>query len=165
MSEISVNVGVLSIPENRIWSIICWLPRKLSGTNLLIRDVHNLTQHVSAMTEVFHMIIADVTGDWSANKRERVQKMIAKFTLVCEGLDTVVPKENPFNQEELDTLRTYTLQAQQGQIFTPEQATQFRELSERASREYPNQDWVKELLKIALFVFAVYAFVQLLKSD
>ena len=114
--------------------------------------------------ETFH-IVADISHTWSAEKRERVQKMMWNFGDVTKGLSSVVAKGNPFTQQELDTLRKYTQQAQRGSIFTPEQATQFRDLSERASREYPNQEWVGELLKIALFIFAIYALAQLLKSD
>ncbi len=65
---------------------------------------------------------------------------------------------------ELDKLKAYTQQAQQGLSFTPEQATEFRNLSEKISKEYPTQDWVKELLKIALFVFTVYTIPEPLKS-
>lgn len=67
-------------------------------------------------------------------------------------------KNAPFTQQELDTLRAYTRQAQQGSTFTPEQATEFRNLAERISCEYLNQDWAKELLKIAFFISAVYGF-------
>lgn len=165
MSELAFNVGIVSVSERRIWSIICWLPRAFSGTNLLRRDITSLTQHVSAMTDVFHIMLADVSGNWDSGKRERVQRIVAKFTLITKGLDTVTTKGNPFTQQEVDILRSYTQQAQQGSVFTAQQATQFRELSERASREYPNQDWVGELLKVALFIFAVYAISQLLRQD
>lgn len=165
LSEVNVNVGVVSIPESRIWNWLCWLPRKMAGTNLLIHEVSGLTQHVSAMTDVFHIMLADISGTWDSEKRERVQRIIAKFTLLTKGLDTVIAKGNPFTQLELDALKAYTIQAQQGLTFSPQQATEFRNLSERASLEYPNQDWVKELLKVALFVFAVYAIAQLLKSE
>jgi hypothetical protein len=124
-----------------------------------------LTQHVSAMTEVFQMMLADLVGNWPADKRERALNTVAKFTLVNKGLEKVIAKGNPFTQQELDTLRAYVNQAQQGQVFTPQQATQFRDLSERASHEYSGEDWVTELLKIALIVFAVYAIAQLLRSD
>lgn len=166
MSEMSVTVGgILTIPESKIWKVFCWLPRKMSGTNILLHEMSGITQHVSAMTEVFHMMLADISGNWSADKRERVQKIVASFTLVNKGLGALIPKGNPVTQQELDTLKAYTTKAQQGGTFTPQQATEFRDLSERISREYPNQDWVKELLKIALFIFAVYAIAQLFKQD
>lgn len=163
MSEISVNVGPISVPEGRIWKLITWLPRKLAGTSMLIEKSENLTLHVSVMTDVLHIIVADLSGNWDAARRERVQRKMAEFTLIKKGLDSVVAKGNPFTQQELDTLRAYTLQAQQGLSFTQRQAEEFRMLSERASREYPNQDWVKELLKVALFIFAVYAIAKFLE--
>ena len=41
MSEVSVTVGVLSIPESRIKKIICWLPKKLVDTRGLENRVAN----------------------------------------------------------------------------------------------------------------------------
>jgi hypothetical protein len=163
--EISVSVGIVQIPENRIWKFICWLPRTFSGTRILQRDINNLTQHISAMTDIFHIILADVSGSWDANKRERVQRIVAKFTLINKGLETVVAKGNPFTNEELGRLRSYTRQAQEGQIFTPEQALEYRQLAERTSHEYAGQDWVTELLKVALFVFALYALSKILSQN
>jgi chemotaxis protein CheY-P-specific phosphatase CheC len=124
----------------------------------------NLTQHISAVTEIMNILVADISNSWTAEKRERVQKMMWKFT-INKGLESIIAKGNPFTPQELDALRLYARQAQEGQIFTPEQATHFRQLSEKASSEYPNQDWVGELLKIALFIFAIYAVSKLLKSD
>lgn len=165
MGEVSVNVGIVSIPENRIKKLICWLPEKLAGTKRIESRVATMLQHIGAMTEIVHILVADISGKWTPEKRERVQKMMGNFRIVFNGLNSVIAKGNPFTQQELDSLRAYTQQAQQGNVFTPEQATEFRNLSERVSREYPNQDWVGELLKIALFIFALYAISQILKSD
>jgi hypothetical protein len=161
--KIALNAGFVTIPENRFWEILCWLPRKLAGTQSLDHKYNSLIQHISAMTDIFHIILADVSGNWTSDKRERVQRMIANFTLVNEGLSTVKAKGNPFTEEELRRLRSYTQQAQEGRLFTPDQAIEYKELSERASREYPGQQWVTELLKVALFIFALYALTQLLK--
>jgi len=164
MSEISLGIGPVQIPENRFWKIICWLPKKLAGTHSIDRKLDNLTQHIQAMTDIFHIIVADVSAKWDADKRERVQRIFANFTLVNQGLATAQTKSNPLPNEELERLRAYTRQAQQGQVFTSDQAFEYRQLSERASREYVGQDWVGELLKIALFIFALYAIGKLLES-
>lgn len=162
--EITFNVGIAHIPENRVWKFVCWIPKKLAGTESLDSKVSNLIQHVGALTDVFHVILADVSGSWESEKRERVQRKIADFTIVDKGLATIKAKGNPFTEDELRRLRSYTQQAKEGRAFTREQALEYRQLSERASREYAGQDWVTELLKIALFIFALYAIGQLLKS-
>ena len=164
MGEMIVSVGPVQIPESRIWKIICWIPRRLAGTHNIDRKLDDLIQHVKAMTEIFHVILADVSGKWEADKRERVQRMIANFTLVNTGLATLEAEDNPFSSDELQRLRSYTQQAEQRQVFTPEQASDYKQLSERASHEYAGQDWVEELLKVALFVFALYAIGKLLES-
>jgi hypothetical protein len=163
--EISVNIGPVQIPENRIWRLICWLPRTISGTGSLQRDVKNLTQHISAMTDILHIILADLSGSWDATKRERVQRMVAKFTLINKGLETAVAKGNPITAEELERLRSYTRRAQEGQVFAPDEALDYKQLAERTSRDYVGQDWVAELLKAALFIFALYAFGKALSQN
>jgi len=165
MSEITVNLGVVSIPENRIWRIICCIPRRLTGTQKIEFKIDNLLQHVRAMTDIVHILVADISGEWTAEKRERVQKMMGDFTIVNKGLESVNVKGNPFTQQELDTLRSYTRQAQDGRTFTLQQAVEFRQLSERASVDFVGQEWVTELLKIALFVFALYAISRILSRE
>ena len=58
---------------------------------------------------------------------------------------------------ELDRLRDYMDRVQRGGTCTPEEATDLRDLSDRVAREYPDQEWVAELLKLALFVYAIDA--------
>jgi len=171
-NEMTLNLGVLSVPENRIRRIVCWLPKWLAGTRqiesgmkLFGSNFNIIETRIGAMSDVLNIIVADISAEWTSEKRERVQKAMWNFGLVTKGLSAVIAKENPFTQQELDTLRAYTQQAQQGEVFTPQQATEFRNLSERASREYSDQDWVGELLKIALFIFAVYAVSQILKKN
>ena len=105
------------------------------------------------------MVEADEKGKpkWSDEKRERVLRQMANFTLVNKGLDSIEPKGNPFTLDELNELKEYTAMAQSGKRFEPYEAQEYRDLTERASREYPGQDWVVELLKIGLIIFAIYA--------
>jgi len=58
---------------------------------------------------------------------------------------------------ELERLRDYVDRVRNGETFTPEEATDLRDLSDRVAREYPDQEWVAELLKLALFVYAIDA--------
>lgn len=138
--------------------------RKLTGTYGLCESVSAIQNHVLALTEVVQVIVAEMSGTWLPDKRERIQKNIANFTLVSSQLSKLRPMGNPFTAGELDRLRYYTDKAQKGQTFEAEEARDFKQLSQRASGEYPNQDWVAELLKVALFIFAIYALSKALEK-
>ncbi len=58
-------------------------------------------------------------------------------------------------ETELRRLRDYVARARRGETFTPEEATDLRDLSDRVAREHPGEEWVAELTKLALFIFAV----------
>ena len=165
MSEITLNLGPISIPENRIWKAICWIPRKLAGTQMLCDQLKGVTNHVSAMTDILHIVIADLTAKWPQEKRERVQRHIANFRILKGALDELQPEGNPFTAEEVRKLQYYTQKAQLGETFQVEEAEDYRQLSERAALEYPGQDWVKELLKVAIFIFALYVLSKVLNPE
>lgn len=116
------------------------------------------------MTDVFYIILADLMDKWPSDKRERVLRSTANFTIVNSGLSGIKPQQNPFTADEVGRLRWYTEKAQRGEPFLADEAHDFRELAERAAREYPGQQWVAELIKIGLFIFAVYAIGKLLES-
>ena len=92
MSEITLNLGPISIPENRIWKAICWIPRKLAGTQMLCDQLKGVTNHVSAMTDILHIVIADLTAKWPQEKRERVQRHIANFRIRLRSI--IIPGQN-----------------------------------------------------------------------
>ena len=52
----TLNAGIVSIPESRIISFICWFPRKVAGTQKLQSNIGNITQHISAMTEIVNIL-------------------------------------------------------------------------------------------------------------
>ena len=56
---------------------------------------------------------------------------------------------------ELRRLRDYVDRVRNGETFTPAEGTDLRDLSDRVAREHPGEEWVVELLKVALFVYAV----------
>ncbi|MBA7715387.1 hypothetical protein ES703_124429 [subsurface metagenome] len=161
---ISVRLGPFQAPVSTLGSIICWPFRQLAGTPSLNRKIDELRVHISAMTDIFHIVVADLMGTWSPEKRERVQRAIANFTIVDSGLRTIKPLQNPFTPDELERLQIYNQRAQSGEFFSPEEAYDFRQLSERAAHEYASQDWVSELLKVGLFIFALYGLSQLFKG-
>lgn len=125
--------------------------------------IDNLANRIRALTDVFYMTLADLMGKWPSAKREKLLRTVVNFDVATAGLNSIKVEENPFTASELQRLRWYTEKAQRGEPFLVEEAQDFRQLSERAAREYAGQDWVTELLKIGLFIFAVYA-IGLLES-
>jgi hypothetical protein len=64
LSEISVNVGIVSIPESRIKKFVCWLPRRLADTNKVEARIDNvrsslggIDQHMAAMKEIVNILV------------------------------------------------------------------------------------------------------------
>ena len=165
MSEINISVGPVQVPDSKLRTWVCAPVRYLAGTYTLIKRVDNLEVHIRALTDVFYIMLGDLMKNWDADKCERVLRATANFSIVQDGLDKVKPKGNPFTADELNRLQYYTDKARQGQPFLPEEAQGYRQLSERAASEYPGQQWVAELIKVALFIFALYAIGKLLESS
>ena len=165
MSEISVAVGPVQIPEGKLRKWFCSPIRRLAGTPALIQRTDSLEVHIRALTEIFYVILGDLMGNWSSEKREQILRATANFKVVQDGLNTIEPQGNPFTADELHRLQYYTDKARRGESFLPEEAQDYRQLSERAAREYPGQQWVSELIKVALFIFALYAIGKLLESS
>lgn len=65
-------------------------------------------------------------------------------------------------ETELRRLRDYVDRVRRGETFTPEEATDLRDLSVRVAEERPGEDWAVELLKVSLFVYAVDAVAEAL---
>ena len=127
------------------------------------RRLDRLEQHVGAMTEILQILVADVSGHWSPDQRERVQRQIANFTLVDQGLARLRPSGNPLSAGEISSLRELVRRAEQGGTFTPAEGWEFRRLSDLATQERPGEEWVKDLLKLALFIFGLYVLSEILK--
>ena len=157
MGNVAVSLGPLQVSVRWIGRMLVAPMRYAMGTPGLERGIRRIEHHVSAMTEILYVLIADASTRWSREQQERVLRQVANFTIVNEGLDHLRPSGNPFAVSEIDKLREYTKRAQEGGSFTPAEASEFRQLSEKAAREYPEQDWVTDLLKLALFAFGLYA--------
>ena len=61
-----------------------------------------IQQHLESLTEVFLIILADVSGNWEPAQRERAVREVANFTLVSRGL---AQTRNPLTQEERTQLQ------------------------------------------------------------
>ena len=160
-----VSLGPLQVPLRGIGKILAAPLRYSVGTPGIHQGIRRIEHHVSAMTEILYVLIADATTRWSPEQRESVLRQVANFTIVNEGLDHLRPTVNPFSAGEISKLREYTKRAQEGGSFTPAEALEFRELSEKAAREYPEQDWVTDLLKLALFVGGLYILSSILNPE
>lgn len=117
------------------------------------------------MTEIMYLIIAEHMGTWSPQQREQVLRAIARFTLVNPGLDNINPKGNPITAEEHKRLKEYVRRAETNQPFSPDEATDFRQLTEQVVREHPNKEWVVDLLKISMLIYAFYVVGELFKPQ
>ncbi|MBA7703235.1 hypothetical protein ES703_112017 [subsurface metagenome] len=153
---VSINFGPVQTSLNTLVSIVCRPFKWLAGTQPLLKKVDELYTHISAMTACLHIILADLMGKWTPEQRERALKAVANFTVADRGLNNIKPKSNPFTEDELQRLHLYTQQAQRGEFFSTEQALDYKQLTERTAREYSGQDWAIEILKIGLFIFALY---------
>jgi hypothetical protein len=59
--------------------------------------------------------------------------------------------------KELQNLRLYLDRAKKGECFSPNEANDFKELSEKVVHEYPGKPWTTELLKVSWIIFAADA--------
>lgn len=164
MSETNVNIGPFQTSARTLWRMLCYPVRQVAGTPGLDKKVCFLQSHLAAVTDVLYSVMAEVIQQWPSEKRERVLRSLANFEKIDEGLESIKPSGNPFTEAEAERLRLYSKQAQEGEWFSPSDAADFRALSERAATEYASQDWVNDLLKVALFTFALYALYQVLKK-
>jgi len=159
----NISVGPFQVPIRWIRKAITALLRHPMGIPGIERRPDRLEQHLGAMTEILQILVADVSGHWSPDHQERVQRQIANFTLVDQGLARQRPRGNPLSAGEISSLRELVRRAEQGGTFTPAEGWEFRRLSELVSRERPGEEWVKDLLKLALFIFGVYVLSETLK--
>ena len=159
-----MTVGPLQVPLRWVGRILSAPLRYGAGTAHLDKRLANIEHHVSAMTDILHLLVADASAHWTSDQRERVQRQIANFTLVSEGVQNLRPTGNPFTVDDIARLRAYTESARRGESFTVEQARDFRDLSERVARERPEEAWVSDLLKLALFIFGLYVLAEALKQ-
>lgn len=165
MSDVTVTFPGVQVSASRLWSFICWPFRRLAGTAPLCQRINTLQAHVEAITGLVLLIVAETIVSWPSDKREKALALIANFRLVDRGLASIGPPGNPLTAEEAARLHIYNEWAQRGQRFSPEEASDFRVLSERVAREYAGQDWVTELLKVALFIFALYVLAKVLEPE
>jgi hypothetical protein len=146
------------VPRAALWAI-----RGVLGVSLIDERLARVEMRVDAVIGALQIVIAHASGQWLPEQRGEVQKHIANFGAVAAGLGTVKPTGNPVTQQELDQLKAYVQRAQQGGPFTASEARDFSALADRVARDYAGQDWVSDLIKLALFIFALYAIAELLK--
>ncbi|MDI6815197.1 MAG: hypothetical protein QMC90_03875 [Dehalococcoidales bacterium] len=131
-----------------------------------IRGRFNQTDRlVSAIKDLLNFVIAHLIAEWPLKVRMEILQRIANLSAVDKGIKGITLGQNPVSPSELGRLKLYNQRVQTGQTFSPEEATEFKQLSEQVAREYADQDWVGELLKVAFVIFAIYALGQLLRRN
>ena len=159
-----ITIGPFTIPIRWLrWAVVEPL-RAWAGTRGLKSDIGILQRHVAAMTEILHIVVAQISGGWTAEQRERVQRAMTNFSNIGQGLGHLRTKGNPLTREEISTLKDLTARLEQGGALSPEEAASFRRLADVVAREYPDEDWVVDLLKLAMFAFSVYTVSQVFKE-
>jgi hypothetical protein len=160
---VSIKLGPLQFTLRALGRAVSWPFKTLSGSFALQQEIRSLRDHISAMTDVFHLVIATLSKDWTIEQRERIQRSIARFTILEEGVKRLEASQNPLSSSELKRLQVYVEKAGQGEAFSQEEAQDFKGLADRVAREHSGQDWVAELIKLALFIFALYVLAEILK--
>jgi hypothetical protein len=122
-------------------------------------------RQLSALKDLLSFIIADRIAEWPLQVRLAIIPRMVNLGTITEGIRNIVSRQNPLSPSELQRLELYTQRAQIGQPFSPEEAIDFRQLSERVAQEHTDQAWVSELLKLALIIAAIYALCQLFRTD
>ncbi len=160
----TVNLPFLSVPLKTIAKGARWPFRQLAGTPGVERRVVGLEGHVAALTEVVQIMFAQASAEWRPELRLEVQRHIASFTIE-PGLSGLRPSGNPVTSSEIERLKEYVSRAQAGGTFTAEEATDLKDLSERAAAESKGQVWGKDLLALGIFIFSVYALSRIFSSS
>lgn len=160
-------MGVLESIPSFVWKRVPGLAlkalRSAQGVSALDQRLARVETRMEAVIGALQIIIANASGSWTPDHRLLVQQQIANFGALNAGLGTVKPSGNPVSREELDRLRRYVQSAERGETFTPDQATDLRDLADRVARDYAGQDWAADLVKLALIIFALYFVAEMLK--
>ncbi len=98
-------------------------------------------------------------------QRLEVQRHIANFGAINQGLAEIRPSGNPISASEIALLQSYVSRAQRGETFTPKEAAEFTRLSEIAANEHPKEDWTRDLLKLSMIVGGLYLLAQIFKKS
>ena len=156
MAQGSLNLPFISIPLAWVKLLAVAPVRYWAGTHGLAKSMANMERHVLAMTEVLHIMAADMSGGWNADQRERVQRVMTGFTLVEQGLQGFGPRGNPITDADISKLREFNKMIHQGQVLTPEEATEHKRLAEVLVKEHPEKERGTQLLASALMAFMLF---------
>lgn len=159
----AINIGPLQFTLRALGRFLTAPAKYAVGTPSIERRLDRLEQHIAAMTNILHFLVASLSANWSDEQRERVQHEIANFTLVNQGSARLRPSGNPVSAADINRLREYVRRAEAGGTFSPEEAKDLRDLAETISMDSPRDEWVTELLKLALFIFGVYVHSEIFK--
>jgi hypothetical protein len=153
--EISAEIAEIAEIAKELRELRAEIRARLNGTE----------RQLSALKDLLSLIIADRIAEWPLQVRLAIIPRMVNLGTITEGIRNIVSRQNPLSPSELQRLELYTQRAQIGQPFSPEEAIDFRQLSERVAQEHTDQAWVSELLKLALIIASIYALGQLFRTD
>ena len=167
----TVNAPFLSVPVRTIGAILSAPILYAAGTQAIERrlDESNerlarIEQRIDALVGVMQIILAKLTPEWTDDERKDVFQYMGTAGPVRAEVRRLRSGGNPLTQDEIDRLGDLAERAETGERLTSEEATQLRDLADIVAKEYPGEQWVTDLLKLALVAFAVYALSEIFKK-
>ena len=133
----AINIGPIQFPLRGLGRLLTAPAKHFVGIPSIERRLDRLEQHMTAMTNILHVLVASLSASWSDEQRERVQHEIANFTLVNQGSARLRPSGNPLSAADIDRLREHVKRAEAGGTFSPEEAKDLRDLAETLSLDSP----------------------------
>ena len=136
------------------------IERRLDESN---ERLARIEQRIDALVGVMQIILAKLTPEWTDDERKDVFQYMGAGP-VGAGVRRLRSGGNPLTQDEIDRLGDLAERAETGERLTSEEATQLRDLAQIVAKEHPGEQWVTDLLKLALVAFAVYALSEIFKK-
>ena len=128
-------------------------------------EVRHLNLRVDKIVDLLHIIVAQLSGEWAPEQRERAQRMMGGLTSGGASVSGIHATPNPLTEEDVRNIHSFHQRFIDLDTFTPDEAVEFKRLAEIVLEEYPELDVTKDLLGMAWFAYAVYALAEQLKGD
>ncbi len=167
----TINFPFLQVPLRSFAKLIAWPIRLAAGPPKIERRLDRLEERmtyleerVDSLIQLVLLLFAKMAPEWTSTELAQVLPQVAALGPVDQAFDRMRSAGTPISTAEIDRLQEYVHRAREAQFtYTPEEARDLRELAERVARDHSGEAWVKDLLTLGLFVFAVYALAPSLK--
>ena len=167
-----VNLPFVQFPLRWVKWLLVEPVRYWAGTTQLrgeFRELRGEARHlnlrVDKIVDLLHMIVAQLSGDWAPDQRERAQRMMGSLANGGVSASGIRPTSNPLTEEDVRNIHNFHQRFIDLDTFTPDEAIEFKRLAEIVLEEYPELEVSKDLLGMAWFAYAVYALAEQLKGN